>query len=182
MRLIPMLAGAVLLAPAVQVQAQPAGFTDPARIDAEVARFTGAALGTPGGARLPVDRRLKLGACAVGLELGWYGARRDTVQVRCPLTDGWRIYVPLETGVPAAARQDIAVAKGDAVSITVRGHGFTLSRQGQALEPGAVGQWIRVRPAGGAPNGMGASARTGAAAEPVRARVLRPGAVGMDLP
>lgn len=176
MRLIHMLVGAGALA--VSLPAQAAGFTDLSMIDLEVSRFTGATIGTPGGARLPVDRRLKLAGCAAPLALDWYGPRRDTVLVRCPTPDGWRIYVPVETGTPGGVRQEAAVARGDNVSITLRGHGFSLSRQGEALEPGAVGQWIRVRPAASA----AAGANRNSAAEPIRARVLRPGAVGMDLP
>lgn len=180
MRLIPRLVGAAALA--ITLPAQAAGFADPSMIDLEVSRFTGAGIGTPGGARLPVDRRLKLAGCDAPLALDWYGPRRDTVLVRCPMPDGWRIYVPVDSGAPGAARQDVAVAKGDNVSITLRGHGFSLSRQGEALEAGAVGQWIRVRPAS---SGTGADTGTRArnsAAEPIRARVLRPGAVGTELP
>lgn len=168
MRLMPTLAGAAALA--IALPAAAAGFADHAAIDLEIARFTGASIGVPGGARLPVDRRLKLARCAGPLALEWYGQRRDTVLVRCPDAGGWRIYVPVEGGTAPAARQEAAVAKGENVSITVRGQGFTLSRSGEALDGGAVGQWIRVRPAGNAK------------ADPVRARVLRPGAVGMDLP
>lgn len=176
MRLIPIVAGAAALA--IAIPAQSAGFTDLAVIDLEVSHFTGAMIGTPGGARLPVDRRLKLGACAAPLALEWYGTRRDTVLVRCPVADGWRIYVPVETGAHGAVRHEVAVAKGDNVSITLRGHGFSLSRQGEALEPGAVGEWIRVRPAGATAGSNGGNG----AAEPIRARILRPGAVGMELP
>jgi flagella basal body P-ring formation protein FlgA len=145
-----------------------AGFADPATIDRAVADFTGAEIGAPGGARLPVDRRLRLGACNSGLALEWYGRGRDTVLVRCPDQGGWRLFVPLTTGGNAGAGAD-AVGRGDMVAITVRGAGFSLSRQGEALEAGAVGEWIRVRPAD----------RRG---EPLRGQVVRPGVVGMDLP
>jgi flagella basal body P-ring formation protein FlgA len=169
MRLIQTLAGIALLAGTLPAQA--AGFMDPGLIDTEVAQFTGAAIGSAGGARLPVDRRLKLARCAGPLALDWYGQRRDTVLVSCPDGGGWRIYVPVETAAAGGTgRQEVAVMRGDNVSITLSGKGFTLSRQGEALEQGVVGQWIRVRPAGNA------------RAEPIRAKVLRPGAVGTDLP
>jgi flagella basal body P-ring formation protein FlgA len=145
-----------------------AGLADPAAIDLAVAEFTGAEIGTPGGARSPVDRRLRLGACAAGLALEWYGRARDTVLVRCSGVGGWRLFVPLTTGGNQPGGPDV-VSRGDMVSITVRGAGFSLSRQGEALEAGAVGEWIRVRPA----------ERRG---EPLRAQVVRPGVVGMDLP
>lgn len=167
MRLMQIFAGAAALG--LSVPALAAGFTDHAVIDQEVARFTGASIGVPGGARLPVDRRLKLAQCAAPLALEWYGQRRDTVLVRCPDNGGWRIYVPLDTGSPAAGRQ-AAVARGDAVTIAVQGRGFVLSRQAEALEGGAVGDWIRVRPAGNA------------RAEPIRMQIVRPGLVGTQLP
>lgn len=145
-----------------------AASADPAAIDAAVAGFTGAAIGEPGGARLPVDRRLRLAPCGEPLALEWHGGGRATVLVRCPVAGGWRLYVPVEAGPGAAAAAPI-VSRGESVAIAVRGRGFTLTRQGEALEGGAAGEWIRVRPAG---------TRT----DPMRARVLRPGLVGADLP
>jgi flagella basal body P-ring formation protein FlgA len=166
MRLIPIIAGAAAFA--IAAPADAAGFEDPAAIDVQVAQFTGAAIGVPGGARLPVDRRLKLARCAAPLAFDWYGARRDTVLVRCPEEGSWRIFVPV--AVQAAAAGKAAVTRGDAVTIAIHGHGFTLSRQAEALEGGTVGDWVRVRPAGAAK------------ADPIRARILRPGMVGMELP
>jgi len=146
-----------------------AGFTDPAAIDRAVAEFTGSEIGSPGGARLPVDRRLRLAQCPVAFALEWYGKARDTVLVRCPEAGGWRMFVPLTSG--AEAQQGPAVvSRGEVVAITVRGSGFSLTRQGEALESGAVGEWIRVRATGNRGN------------DPLRAQVLRPGLVGMELP
>ncbi len=139
---------------------------DLAAIDQAVAQFTGAAIGTPGGAAHPVDRRLRLRPCAATLALEWHGMRRDSVQISCPAPGGWRIYVPLTSGV-AAQREAPLVAKGDAVTVTVSGDGFAVSQQGEALEAGTAGQWIKVRLSRG---------------EPLRARVMRPGAVGIVLP
>lgn len=166
MRLIPMLASAAALGVASPVSA--AGFADAAEIDRVVAEFTGAPTGSQGGARLPVDRRLKLSQCQTPLALEWYGRTRDTVLVRCPVSGGWRLFVPVETG-PAAAKAEKVVARGEVVSIAVQGRGFTLSRQGEALESGAVGEWIRIRP-------------SGTKRDTVRARILQPGKVGMELP
>jgi flagella basal body P-ring formation protein FlgA len=42
----------------------------------------------------------------------------------------------------------LAVAKGDVVTIEVKGTGFSISQGGQAMEPGAVGSWIRIKTAG----------------------------------
>ncbi|MBT2133213.1 flagella basal body P-ring formation protein FlgA [Croceibacterium sp. LX-88] len=150
-----------------------AGVTDLSAIDRAVADFTGAAIGTPGGARLPVDRRLRLAECAPGMALEWYGRTRNTVIVQCPEPGGWRVFVPLVDGGNASASAVAAgpdvVSRGSRVTISVKGSGFTLSRQGEALEAGAVGEWIRVQPLD----------RKG---DPLRAQVLRPGIVGMELP
>ncbi|MEQ1495528.1 MAG: flagella basal body P-ring formation protein FlgA [Novosphingobium sp.] len=136
-------------------------------IDHAVAQFTGVPQGAPGGAALPVDRRLKLAPCRVPLALVWYGTRRDTVEVACPMAGGWKLYVPLAGASQAAAAP--LIAKGDAVTITVSAEGFAVSQPGEALEAGAEGVWIKVR--------------TISPSTPIlRARVIRPGLVGIDLP
>jgi flagellar basal body P-ring formation protein FlgA len=142
---------------------------DLAGIDQAVARFTGAPTGQPGGARLPVDRRLKLSNCPEPLALEWHGGAAQTVLVRCPVAGGWRLFVPVEGGGQQAAKAQPVVARGEAVAIAVEGRGFTLSRQGEALEAGAIGEWIRVRPVGGK-------------SDAVRARVIQPGRVAIALP
>ncbi len=138
-------------------------------IDRAVVQFTGAPQGTPGGAAMPVDRRLKLAACRTQLALGWYGGRRDTVEVACPMPGGWKLYVPLAGSAQSAAAAAPLIARGDAITVSVRGEGFAVSQPGEALEAGAEGAWIKVR--------------TQAPGAPVlRARVLRPGLVGIELP
>lgn len=155
---------ALIAAPAT---AQP-GFADLAAIDQAVADFTGLPLGSPGGAAAPVDRRLKLLRCGVPLALSWYGSLHDSVQVDCPVAGGWRLYVPIASKGPATPAPT-AIAKGDAISITVAGDGFAVVQPGEALESGPVGAWIKVRALGGN-------------AQPMRAKVLRPGQAGIDLP
>ncbi len=165
MRYIHALAAAGALAAALPALA--AGFHDPAGIDREVAQFTGAPTGSEGGALLPVDRRLKLAQCPMPLALEWYGSSNQTVLVRCPVAGGWRLFVPI-AGTSAAAAAEPVVARGEAVSIAIQGSGFTVSRQGEALDAGAVGEWIRVRP-------------TGEKRDTVRARVIQPGKVALQL-
>ena len=137
-------------------------------VDRAVAQFTGAPLGQPGGAAMPTDRRLRLAPCRVPLALAWHGLRRESVEVQCPMPGGWKLYVPL-VGAGAAMLQSDAITRGDAVTVSVMGQGFAVSQSGEAMESGPLGAWIKVRTAGvGAPV--------------LRARVLRPGAVGIDLP
>lgn len=155
------LAAALIASPALAQS-----MTDPAAIEAAVATFTGAPTGAPGGAALPVDRRLRLAGCATPLATSWYGTRQDTVLVQCP-SAGWRLFVPLR--VDQAAGEPPAIARGDAVTVIVSGDGFAVSQSGEALDAGAVGAWIRVRTGG-------------PRSQPLRARVLRPGQVGIELP
>lgn len=143
---------------------------DPAAIDRAVMEFTGAGIGQPGGARLPVDRRMRLNPCRMPLQLEWYGKARDSVQVHCP-DAGWRIYVAVaQIEQPGQAEvNEVVVSRGETVSIVVEGGGFSLSRQAVAMEEGAIGSWIKVRPV------------QDKKAEPVRAQVVRPGQVAVRL-
>lgn len=140
-----------------------AGFTDPADIDRAVERFTGAAPGTPGGARQLADRRLRLAACAGPLAVSWHGTAQTSVKVECPGPESWRIFVAVDNaGSSGTARAEAAAVKrGDALTIVVRGRGFSVQQSGEAMESGSVGDWIFVR--------------TARKSEPLRARIERPG-------
>jgi len=146
-------------------------FADLDAIDRQVAAFTGAPVGQPGGATTPVDRRLRLQPCRAGMALSWRTQAQDSVVVQCGDADGWRIFVPVrsESGATGA----LAVTRGDAVAIAVSGEGFTVSQPGEAMESGPVGGWIKVRPVSAGP------ARPG---QTMRARIERPGLVSVPLP
>jgi flagella basal body P-ring formation protein FlgA len=162
-----------LLLPLVLIGASPAlaqERADLAAIDRMVAQFTGVPLGEPGGAAMPIDRRLRLVACTSAPALHWYGAAREAVEVRCPVPGGWKLYVPLAGNGPGGSvSSQPAISRGDALTIQVSGAGFAVAQQGEALEGGPLGGWIKVR---GAANGS----------QVLRARVLRPGLVGIELP
>ncbi|MBW8754481.1 MAG: flagella basal body P-ring formation protein FlgA [Sphingomonadales bacterium] len=151
---------------------QGAGFADLDAIDRQVAAFTGAPIGTPGGAVMPVDRRMRLQACGQPLTISWNGMRRDSLQVQCPDT-GWRIFVQLANASLGATAAP-AVNRGDAVTIAVQGEGFSVSQPGEALEGGPVGAWIRVRP--------NSAVAAGARGDTLRAQIIRPGMVAIPLP
>ncbi|MCX7676590.1 MAG: flagella basal body P-ring formation protein FlgA [Alteraurantiacibacter sp.] len=164
--------------------AQGMAFADPAAIDAQVAAFTGAPVGAPSGARQPVDRRLRMAACPQPLTLAWHGRRADMVRVECPAIPGWQVFVPINTapgssqsGNTPASRAANLVERGQVVTIAVEGRGFTVTQQGEALEAGALGEWIRVRPEGSRQN----SPRAASAQEPVRARIAAPDRVVIPL-
>jgi len=148
-----------------------APFADLDVIDRQVTGFTGVVIGETGGAMQPVDRRLMLKTCNAPLALSWRTQARQSVVVDCPDMRGWRLFVPVKSAAPAAAALP-AIRRGDTVTIAVSGTGFTVSQPGEAMESGPQGAWIRIRPVDG-------SARGG---EPLRARVIRPGLVGLPLP
>ena len=118
-------------------------FQPAAAIDRQVAAFTGAQIGQPGGANMPVDEKLRLRACSVPLDLAWHGSARQAVVVSCGDAGGWRIFVP--TSTLAAAPERVLVQRRDQVRLEASGGGFSIARQGQALEAGSAGDWIRVQ-------------------------------------
>lgn len=140
------------------------GFIDPAEIDRAVEQFTGSAIGEVGGARLPADRRLKLAACASPLGVKWHGRAQTIVRVDCPQTqtapDGWRIFMATSSVKPAAEIAKV-VARGDPITVLVKGRGFSVQQSAQAMEAGAIGDWIAVR--------------TQDRADAIRVRIERPG-------
>lgn len=148
-------------------------FADLDAIDRQVAAFTGAGAGQVGGALTPVDRRLRLQPCRTGVALSWRTSLQESVVVQCGDVNGWRLFVPVRRPTPATlVPEPNAVNRGDAVSIAVTGDGFTVSQPGEAMDAGPVGAWIRVRPVSAGSSG----------AEPMRARVERPGLVMLPLP
>jgi len=154
------------------VAAATAPFADLDAIDRQVAQFTGAAVGQPGGAGTPVDRRLRLQPCYAPLALSWNGPRQDTVVVQCPEAGSWKLYVPVSGRGQGVAAMS-SVNRGDAVTIAVAGDGFTVSQPGEAMEGGAVGAWIKVR-------AVKAEAKPGAN-DIMRAQIVRPGLVRVPL-
>lgn len=142
--------------------------TDTRLIDTLVEQFTGHKAGTPGGARAALDPRLRLRPCTAPLALDWHGSARHSVSVSCPDPQGWRIFVNLSapSGAGAAGRS-VVVRRGETVAVAIRGRGFTIQRQGEAQGSGAVGEWIPVR--------------TEPQADPIRARIERPGLVVIPL-
>ena len=133
-----------------------APFQDNQALDRAVAAFTGQPAGAEGGARTPVDTRLKLASCPT-VSLSWRTAARDAVTVACTGPD-WRIYVPVKHSVPiaqegAGARPEPRVAakaapvikRGDPVLIEAGSRGFSISREGLAMGDAAPGGRFLIR-------------------------------------
>lgn len=154
-----------MLLPLCDPAARAGGLTAPALIDNAVAQFTGAAPGTPGGARAATDPRLQLAPCGGPLAVSWHSPARSAVQVECPGPTSWRIFIaiaPAQGGTATAGRAAApAVRRGEAITLVVRGRGFSVQQGAEALESGAIGDWIGVR--------------ANRKADPLRARIERPG-------
>lgn len=150
----------------ISMAAQARPFADLNAIDQQVATFLRADPATATASFVPVDRRLKLSQCGMPLALQWHGSRRQSIQVQCPVGGGWKLYVRV-MGAQAAPVAQPVIKRGDAITVTLSGTGFSVSQAGEALEQGAVGEWVRVRTS--KDNEM-------------RAQILRPGVVGMKMP
>ncbi len=153
----------IMLSPLIAAMAgaaTPAQITPPEELDRAVARFTGVPIGQVGGARTAADRRLRLAACSAPLVATWHGASRTTVKVTCPDPGAWHVYIGVRASEPGQSDRPI-IKRGDPVTVMVKGRGFSVQQSGEALENGAVGEWIEIRTARKSP--------------PVRARIERSG-------
>ncbi|ATY33024.1 flagella basal body P-ring formation protein FlgA [Sphingomonas psychrotolerans] len=125
-------------------------------LDTIVAQFTGQPLGEQGGARTPVDKRLKLQSCAAP-QLEWRSAAKDTVVVRC-MAPAWRIYVPVNAipqprTAPAVLAQAPVVPvksapvirRGDPITVEAGSPGFSITRDGIAMGDAAPGARLMVK-------------------------------------
>lgn len=136
-----------------------ASFQNTAALDRSVAAFTGHGVGEEGGARAPVDPRLKLAQCPT-VALSWRSPAQDAVVVACSGPD-WRIFVPVKRSAPVAAaavaatpaagrvaaavRAEPVIRRGDPVVIEAGTAGFTISREGVAMGDAAPGGRFMVR-------------------------------------
>lgn len=141
---------AALLLPAA---ATAATFQDTVALDRAVAGFTGQPMGSDGGARTPVDPRLRLATCTM-IAMSWRTASHDAVVVSCSAPN-WRIFVPVAmpaTPPPAAPGATIAavraepvIKRGDPVMIEAESNGFAISREGVAMGDAAPGGRFMVK-------------------------------------
>lgn len=128
-------------APAVAQQ----GVQDTRSIDEQIALLVGAGPGEPGGARSPIDPRIRLAGCPETLEMTRSSQSNVTVSCR-PL--GWAIRVPLLAGGGNDARDrraTLLVTRGDQVRLVARRGTVRVTMTGVALDPGGEGDRIRIR-------------------------------------
>lgn len=158
MKVIAMLRRLPLLLAFAATPALAAGpFQNTALIDRGVAQFTGRAIGEEGGARTPVDARLRLASCPM-VSMAWRGETRDAVVVTCTGPDtssSWRLFVPVRQSVappkaviaPQAAieRSVVVIKRGDPVTVAADSPGFSITREGIAASDASVGARFLVR-------------------------------------
>ena len=137
-------------------------FQSTSLIDKAVAGFTGRGVGEDGGARTPVDARLKLATCPM-VTMNWRSPAHDSVVVACPDPE-WRIFVPIRIAAPAivapsplaptppaAAKPVIVIMRGDPVSVAAGSDGFAVTRDGIAVNDAAAGQRLLIKVQDGKP-------------------------------
>ncbi|PKP90452.1 MAG: hypothetical protein CVT77_14990 [Alphaproteobacteria bacterium HGW-Alphaproteobacteria-16] len=132
----------------------PGAFQSTELLDTMVERFAGAPIGEMGGARAPVDKRLKLAACAAP-ELSWRSAAEDAVVIRCQGPQQWRMFVPVialpraaaaaPTAAPVAVKSETVIKRGDPVLIEAGSAGFSISSQGVAMADAPAGGRLMVK-------------------------------------
>jgi len=107
----------------------------------------GADVGQPGGPLARIDRRMRLAACPIGIQVDPPSA--GAVTVRCT-TAGWRLRIPLMRPADGSAGEQMALArpadirKGDPVQRVARGRTVSISVDATALEDANIGSRIRV--------------------------------------
>lgn len=132
-----------------------AGFQDVTGIDRAVSAFTGHAVGEEGGARTPIDPRLRLASCPT-VALSWRTDAHDAVVVACA-GPNWRLFVPVRApaGAPVAVPRQAAyqppvkaepvIRRGDPVVVEAGSSEFSISREGVAMGDAAPGARFAVR-------------------------------------
>lgn len=156
-RLPPLLAAALSTSPLFA--AGPAGFQDTVLLDRAVAAFAGHGIGDEGGARTPVDTRLKLAACPM-VSLAWRSDVHDAVVVTCT-GPAWRMFVAVRGAAvaprsaaplvitpsadPAARRPVYVIKRGDPVTISAGSSGFSITREGVAAGDAVAGGRFMVK-------------------------------------
>lgn len=152
----------VAAAPAAASTGNNGAFQSTTEIDMIVAQFTGSQIGEVGGARAPVDARLKLAACREP-DLAWNSPAREAVVVRCG-APAWRIFVPVNVlpqpkpqpmaqaprpapvvAAPPPPKVEPIIKRGDPVSLEVEAAGFSISREGIAMNDAVPGGRVAIK-------------------------------------
>ncbi|MEP2101873.1 MAG: flagella basal body P-ring formation protein FlgA [Parasphingorhabdus sp.] len=122
-------------------------FEDTANLDRQVAVHLSANIGDAGGARAPIDTKLRLKRCPRSVRLS--DTNNNAVLVSCPDL-GWRIFVPVRRGQAATSSQskraeEFAVLRNQPLTLVVRRPSFSISYRVVAQKNGRIGDYIPVR-------------------------------------
>ncbi|MEH6756210.1 MAG: flagella basal body P-ring formation protein FlgA [Parasphingorhabdus sp.] len=118
-------------------------FEDTAQLDRQVAMHLSANIGDAGGARAPIDTKLRLTRCPGTLDLS--ETNNSAVMVSCPAL-GWRIFVPVQRGQTQSTSQDeFVVLRNQPLTLVVKRPSFSISYGVIAQENGRLGDYISVR-------------------------------------
>lgn len=123
-----------------------APFEDTSVLDRQVASHLGADIGDIGGARAPIDPKLKLKRCAGGVEIT--ETPRNAMLVSCPQL-GWRIFVPIRLGGEGrnggSGSGEPMIQRNQPVTLIIRRSNFSVSYGVVAQKGGGLGEYIPVR-------------------------------------
>lgn len=146
----------IAMLPILLAAATPGGFQSTQALDRLVEQFAGATIGQEGGARAPVDTRLKLATCA-DPQLSWRSAAEDAVVIRCQGPQQWRLFVPVNAlprpavvaptrmAAPAMVKPELVIKRGDPVTVEAGAPGFSISREGIAASDAAAGTRVAIK-------------------------------------
>lgn len=145
-----------ILLTAAAASASPVAFQSTDMLDRLVEQFAGAPIGMEGGARAPVDKRLRLAACDAP-QLSWRSAAEDAVVIRCQGPQQWRVFVPVNAlpkpvmpavaamPAPAVVKPLTVIKRGDPVLIEAGAPGFSITREGVAVADAAAGARVMIK-------------------------------------
>ena len=138
-----------IIIPVVSLLAMAAAspFEDTAALDGKVAVHLGANIGDRGGARAPIDGKLRLKRCAAGVQLS--DTNNNAVMVSCPDL-GWRIFVPVMRGQGGQSSEndradEYVVVRNQPLTLVVKRPSFSISYGVVAQKNGRIGDFIPVR-------------------------------------
>lgn len=122
-------------------------FEDTNRLDRQVAIHLNADIGDAGGARAPIDTKLRLKRCPSAVQFS--DTNNSAVLVSCPDL-GWRIFVPVRRGqgrasFPDSRAEEFVVSRNQPLTLVVRRPSFSISYGVVAQKKGRIGDYIPVR-------------------------------------
>lgn len=122
-------------------------FEDTAVLDRQVAVHLNAGIGDAGGARAPIDTKLRLKRCPNAVTFS--DTNNNAVMASCPDL-GWRIFVPVRrVQARATSRapgvQEFVVLRNQPLTLVVKRPSFSISYGVVAQKNGRIGDYIPVR-------------------------------------